>query len=452
VSTPAVLFPRSAYDSLAADLLSTPHLERAAVGFAGLRETTNGPCLLFRDWMPVPHDEYIVQLGNHLEVSAIFWARAAKRARQTGEALVIVHSHPREPGVPTFSPSDDNGERVLVPKLRARASVPVAAIVIGPNGHSARAHLGSGKPRTTAVKIVGEPPHTAGVAVDRQYHRQALALGDVGHAILQELTVGVVGVGGTGSHVAQQLLHMGVGSLLVIDPDHVDDTNLSRLVGARVSDVGARLPKVHVTRRLARSLRARRRLRVMQDSVTDAPAARRLLDCDLVFGCTDSQWARYVLNAVAYQYFVPVVDIGVELQVGSASGGRVSWLLPDLPCLWCRGVLNPEAIRIEQLAPTERAEHVRRGYVSGADVTAPAVVSINGVVASLAVTEFLARWTGFVGDTPRAPELSYRLADGSVRRCIPADDPACSTCSPEGQWGAGDLAPRPWRVRADGPR
>src|SRR5207245_5389807 len=112
------------------------HLERAAVGFAGVCDTSKGMRLLVRDWTPVPDDEYLVQLGYHLEVSPVFWARAAKRARRTGEALVIAHSHPRDPDVPAFSLSDDYGERVLVPKLYARAPVPVAAMVIGPCGHS----------------------------------------------------------------------------------------------------------------------------------------------------------------------------------------------------------------------------------------------------------------------------------------------------------------------------
>ena len=49
---------------------------------------------------------------------------------------------------------------------------------------------------------------------------------------------------------------------------------------------------------------------------------------------------------------------------------------------------------------------------------APAVVSINGVVASLAVTEVLARWTGFAGPAPRAALLLYRIADGVVRQGV----------------------------------
>jgi molybdopterin/thiamine biosynthesis adenylyltransferase len=444
--TTTLIFPPAVYRELADDLLSTPDLERAATAFAGIVETSSGRRLLARDWMPVPPEDYIVQLSNHMEVAPTFWARAAQRARRTGEAIVIAHSHPRDPAIPRFSGSDDYGETVLVPKLQARAEVPVAAIVLGPCGHAVRVHSGGRQAQPAVLRVVGQRVPGKSGAAEARFHRQVLALGDAGQAALANLTVGVVGAGGTGSHVAQQLLHLGVKALVVIDPDHVDETNLSRLVGGRDADVPAVLAKVGVVRRMARGLRAGRRVQALQDTIVDAPAAQRLLDCDIVFGCTDSQWARLVLNDLAYQYFVPVVDLGVELQAGGAMGGRVSWLLPDAPCLWCRGVLDPEVIRVEQLPADERKEHVRRGYITGIDAPAPAVVSINGAVASLAVTEFLARLTGFAGDGPRADELVYRLADGTVRRCGPTRREGCRTCGREGTWGAGELASPPWRM------
>jgi molybdopterin/thiamine biosynthesis adenylyltransferase len=182
--------------------------------------------------------------------------------------------------------------------------------------------------------------------------------------------------------------------------------------------------------------------------VTDEGAARRLLECDVVIGCTDTQWSRTVLNAIAYQYYVPVLDLGVELQTSGAMGGRVTWLAPGVACLWCQEILNGERVRAEQLSPSARADELLRGYIQGLDESAPAVVSINGVVASLAVTELLARTTGFAGPGQRPSTLMYRLADGDVRRISASADPGCPTCGAEGQLGLGDLGTPPWVVES----
>jgi molybdopterin/thiamine biosynthesis adenylyltransferase len=180
--------------------------------------------------------------------------------------------------------------------------------------------------------------------------------------------------------------------------------------------------------------------------VTCKSGAVPLLSCDVVIGCTDNHWSRTVLNAIAFQYYVPVLDLGVELQAEGAVGGRVTWLAPGSACLWCLGILDPERVRVEQLPRTILQEEQTRGYIQGFDVPAPAVVSINGVVASLAVTEVLARWTGFAGPAPRAALLLYRIADGVVRRASPSPRPGCPTCSSAGLLGAGDLDKLPWRV------
>jgi molybdopterin/thiamine biosynthesis adenylyltransferase len=427
------------------DLLSTPHLERAAIGFAGLSINGEDHHLLLRDWVPVPPSEYVVQLGHHLEVSPAFWARHAKRARATGEGLVVMHSHPMDDDIPRFSPSDDAGEAALVPRIHARAAVPVAAVVISPGGEAARVT----DPGRLTVELglqagSGRRAASARCAPDR-FDRQLRVLGREGQAVLSNLSVGVVGAGGLGSHVIQQLSHLGVGRLVVVDPDVVSRSNLSRLVGASRLDPTLRTTKVSVARRVARRVGGPTRVVPIRGSVIDAGPARRLVECDVVVGCTDTQWSRTVLNAIAYQYYVPVLDLGVELQAGGSMGGRITWLAPGSACLWCRGVLDGQRVRAEQLPREALVDEVARGYLPDLDEPAPAVVSINGVVASLAVTELLARVTGFTGREARASQLMYRLADGAVRRTSDVADPRCPTCSASGQLGLGDLGTSPWR-------
>jgi molybdopterin/thiamine biosynthesis adenylyltransferase len=450
--TATLHIPQPLLQEIRGDLLSTPHLERAGLGFAGLTDGTADRRLLLREWAPVPQDEYLVQLGYHLEVNPAFWARHTKRARRSGEALVILHSHPGDDEAPDFSPSDDWGEDRLIPKIHARAPVPVAAVVLSPGGERGRLRDPGGRTHALTVRAPEVVPRRAidGGAFER-FDRQVRALGREGQALLIGLKVGIVGAGGLGAHVAQQLIHLGVGRLLVIDPDRVSPSNLSRLVGASRLDAWFSRRKTKVASRLARRLGGPTRVTEVNGSVTDEMIARRLLHCDVIIGCTDNQWSRTVLNALAYQYYVPVVDLGVELQASGAMGGRVSWLTPGSACLWCMNVLDPQRVRAEQVPKATLQDEVARGYLQGIDEPAPAVVSINGVMASLAVTELLARLTGFAGYGARPGLLVYRLIDGTVRRSAPVSNPTCPTCSPTGQLGLGDLGMQPWSSRPGPP-
>jgi len=448
MTTSAVLrVPESLWDAVMADLLLTPDLERAAVGFAGVRRSDSGMQLLLRDCLHVPTNEYLVQLGHHLEVSPLFWARAAKRCRANNEAMVIIHSHPADPQRPRFSLSDDSGESSLVRKIRARVEVPIAAVVVSPGGVTARLTEG-GAPMAMDVRAVGNiRRRRTADDNDAAFDRQLRALGKEGQSLLRSLKIGVVGAGGLGSHVVQQLVHLGVSEITVVDPDHVAATNLSRLIGASRRDVWLRRRKTRVARRLARRLGGKTQVGEIGEPLATPTAARQLLDCDLIFGCTDNQLSRTVLNTMAFQFYVPVIDLGVELQkAGAVGGGRVTWLAPGGACLWCMGVLDSETVRVEQLPPALRRDDEAHGYIRGVDEPAPAVVSINGVVASLGVTEMLARLTGFAGEALRSSLLLYRLADGAVRRTSPKPEPACPTCSVAGVLGAGDLIPPPWKA------
>ena len=438
--TNQLVMPRALESQLHGQLLDNPAEERLAIVFAGRHRTAAGWRLLGREtWTARPSD-YLVQGAYHLEIEPGFWARAAKRARATGESLVIAHSHPGDAEIPDFSPTDDWGERRLLPKLHARAAGPHATLVVSPGGSRGRLHGADGS--WSPLALGGVVPQAGYVpADDERFDRQQRAVGSEGQAILTSLRVGVVGLGGLGSHVVQQLLHLGVGKLVVVEPDRVEPSNLSRLVGASCADALANEPKVSVARRLADSLDVGTELVLVQGDVRQDGAVNSLLAADFIFGCTDTQLSRLLLNALAHQFYLPVLDLGVELQLGGSMGGRVTVLGPDAGCLWCWGILSAERLRAEQLPQDLRAEYVGTGYVTDLAVEQPAVVSLNGVVASLAVTEMLRRVTGMGGADGAADLLLYRLSDGTVRRAA-SPGRTCPTCAGSST-GAGDLAELP---------
>ena len=79
-------------------------------------------------------------------------------------------------------------------------------------------------------------------------------LGADSDEVLACLTVGLVGLGGGGSHVAQQLAHVGVGHFVVIDDDTIAETNLNRLVGGTLKDVQHAASKIDIAERVIRAI------------------------------------------------------------------------------------------------------------------------------------------------------------------------------------------------------
>ena len=69
------------------------------------------------------------------------------------------------------------------------------------------------------------------MSADR-YSRQSFLGADAEERIAR-CTVAVPGLGGGGSHVVQQLAHIGFQNYIIYDGDRVEESNLNRLVGAK---------------------------------------------------------------------------------------------------------------------------------------------------------------------------------------------------------------------------
>jgi molybdopterin/thiamine biosynthesis adenylyltransferase len=111
-------------------------------------------------------------------------------------------------------------------------------------------------------------------------------LGPRSDAILDGANVGIVGLGGGGSHVVQQLAHMGVGGYVLADPDRIDYTNTNRLVGGTLADVQKRASKVSIAERAIRSLKPDARIVSVVGSWT--VATEQFKTCDVIVGALDS--------------------------------------------------------------------------------------------------------------------------------------------------------------------
>jgi molybdopterin-synthase adenylyltransferase len=282
-----------------------------------------------------------------------------------------------------------------------------------------------------------DPAQRRSSAIAPRFDRSVRAFGVEGQATLASLAVGIVGLGGIGSVVAEQMAHLGVGKLLLLDPDTIEETNLNRVEGATRKDIGR--SKVEIAAEAARRVNPQMDVTSISGNVIVSSDARQILTSDFLFCCTDSYGSRAVINQIAYQYLIPTIDLGVRIQVRKGSvesvTGRVQMLAPGLPCLVCDELLDPEEVRRDLLSDEARA---RDPYIVGAVEPEPAVISLNSAVASLGVTMMLSAVAGL----PVTARHQLILFNKGVVRAA-AGDPSleCVICSARGVLARGDTWP-----------
>ena len=139
-----------------------------------------------------------------------------------------------------------------------------------------------------------------------------------------------------------------------------------------------------------------------------------------------------------------MIDLGVVIAASihgvSHVAGRTQMLAPGLGCLLCGNLLNPEAVRVDLLTDFERQ---RDQYVIGLQEPAPAVISLNGTMASLAVTMFL---SAVVGIPSSARLLNYDAISGTLRPAMIGRHPSCIVCSERGALARSAEWPLPARL------
>lgn len=429
--------------------------EHAALLLCGVREGPDSLTYLVQEVVPLADSDYVDRGALHLSVSPVTLARYAKQARLRGAAVVLVHSHPFA-GHVVASDIDLATEADLCRRvLPARTGQPSGALVIGPGGVDARGWTPRGASAMDRIRVISDrveviycsshgvvrpfdPPRAPSAQLDGATARQELLWGSVGQQLLRGAHIVVVGCGGTGSHVIQQLAHLRVGRMTLIDPDKVEESNLSRLIGATPTDVGR--PKVEILARHVKSINPSIEVTTIANSVLDLDP-RDFNAADVIVCATDGHGSRSLLSDIAIQYLVPVVDLGVEVAPDTTfcAGGGVRVLRPGRGCLWCAQTISPALVREEYLTDDQRDAEAARGYIRGNALPAPSVVALNGVVASLAVLEVCQLLVGMLASGK--DRLLYRAEQRRMTTSALESSSACHVCGQTGILARGDSVP-----------
>lgn len=412
--------------------------------------------------LPVPEEEIVSSSSMHITWSTNSFVRALKAAQDKNLTVAVVHSHPG--GLTEFSIQDDANEPDLIRLAQNRNSSDtqmLSVILTSEEKLIGRLWVSPQKAiPLRMMRLVGEhiqlhyPDRGQGIAAPA-FQRQALAFGKALNQDLSTLRVGVVGCGGTGSALAMLLPKMAVRQIALFDKDIVEESNLNRLHGATLADVQAQRPKVDIVKRALTELGLGVEVRAYQAWVGEAECRDALKACDVLFCCTDDHAGRLLLNRFAYYYAIPVIDMGLAIEVSheetieiKALDGRVTVLAPapKHECLLCREIINPVIARDEALRRNNPLEYERRkaeAYVVGEANPSPAVVLFTTEVAIMAMEELVHRLQGFRGKDGSTAHRVRKFHLSMDRQPAATSNSACPVCGMVGaqSWGRGDVVP-----------
>jgi molybdopterin/thiamine biosynthesis adenylyltransferase len=433
------------YDALRAAVFELPGLEGAAYLLCRFSDAGDTRTLLCRDVVPVEGAHYLARERARLSIVSDSFVSVAKRARREEASILFAHSHPDGPD--HFSDQDDVEEPKLMDFFQARSLPHLSgSLVLTPSTIRGRAWNHGAWFPLDRIRVHGTRIRYFGAASGHDppafFDRQVRAFGPDVQRLLQSLHVGVVGVGGTGSATAEQLVRLGVGRLTLFDGDRLDVSNVNRVYNSRAPDYGrnkARLAKRRLDRiAVGTHIVARSRF------IDEEAVARELRSCDVIFGCTDNHLSRAILVNIAVRYLVPIFDMAVKIvseeQVLRGVEGRVTTLIPGEACLLCRGRIDADVIAAESMSAARHRALVREGYAPELETNSPAVIPFTTAVAAAAVSEMLHRLTGFMGEDRFSSELLLLLHEPRMRTNRTPPDPGC-ICSRAEILAAGDESP-----------
>lgn len=370
--------------------------------------------IIATEYTPVEDTHYIndYSVGAKINSDAIRTAMQRSLKNQTGCFHVHIHDHRGKPtpsrtdikslpgvveSLCNIAPDEANGYLILS-RDSFYAGVKVKGIV---RLQTPKIISAIGKPMLFSFKDTSLP-------VTALYDRQSF-LGPESSLIFDTIKVGIVGYGGGGSHIGQQLTHIGIKNLVVFDGDIVEETNLNRLIGACPSDVKDKTTKTKIAKRAIKKINPKANVVICSERWQQRPEL--IHSCDVVFGAVDSYGERDQLEAECRRYLIPLLDIGMDVHQSEDSpfsmSGQVILSMPGSACMRCFQFLTEKKLALEA---------AKYGKVGGR----PQVVWPNGVLASTAVGLFVNLVTNWTQDQTGPAYLEYDGNTGLIREHIRA--------------------------------
>lgn len=434
------------------------HDEHGAVLAVGSSEDDNHIRLLVREvFLAQDGVDYVPGTRGYRALTAQYVAEKSDFCAAMKLGYLAVHCHGGTDRVKFSSDDLASQERGYPALMDITDGGPVGALVFAENAIAGRVWLpGKSKLELDFMNVVGaknfrlypQPPKHEFIA-NPVYDRSARIFGDVGQQTLSNLNVGIIGLGGVGSLVNEWLARLGVGTIIAIDFDKIETTNLSRVVGATRWDAQALLTKssmpelvkklgtylarfkVDIARRVARTARPNIVYKAIRGNIVDQAIAEELKNVDFIFLAADSMQSRLVFNALVHQYLIPGAQIGAKVSIGEKSkkitdiftASRIVLPIKNAGCLYCNGLISPSKLQEESLTPEERKQ---QRYVDSDEVIEPSVITLNVNASAPIINDFMMMFTGLYSEDMPLP---YILQFPLERQFLTVEATSQATCA-----------------------
>ena len=389
-----IRIPEELCQKIICDLLREHSFASERVGFViGKSKELPGSkiLILITEYLPISDELYINDdtVGARINSEAIRSAMQIAMDRKC--SIFHVHKH-YGTGSPSFSRTDLI-ELPSIAESMVNANPDNVHGVLLLNDDSADVLLkmkpSKGKGLLEKIVRVGYPmtfniQWYQNVKIDEnRYDRQSF-LGEWAQHILSKIKVGVIGLGGGGSHIIQQLAHLGILNYVLFDDDHVENSNLNRLVGATTVDSELKVRKTDIAYRLILGIQPNAQIEIVNKKWQEQTESLQI--CDIILGAIDSFAGRRDIELECRRYFIPYIDIGMDVRILSPDPprlyGQVILSLPGEPCMHCIEYLTDHLLAKEAEKYGDAGKH-------------PQVIWSNGVLASNAIGIFVDLITGW---------------------------------------------------------
>lgn len=206
---------------------------------------------------------------------------------------------------------------------------------------------------------------------------------------LSQLTVTLIGCGGIGAIVAEQLGRLGVKKWVLIDPDRLEFVNLNRMPGATWQMAQHQWSKVEYVKHLIKQIyQTGSCVKAIASAIENESVQTEIAATDLIIVATDNHRSRQIAQELALKYARPLVCLGTHIDVKPDGVPRMYCRVTVPPlggswCLMCGNIINLQRAALESAASAIEHLATRAGYLQG--INDPAVFWLNGICASTAV-------------------------------------------------------------------
>ena len=450
-----IVFLKQDWENLCKQLGKENEKESFAFLLAKSSKTDTNLRLICNELVYANEEDYKVRSLTRITLKRDFLKKIYLKCCDEQYHPIHIHTHPLAQAG-HFSWIDDQNElEVVFPYIdRKIENIWQASIVIGNNSEMLDARIWSSKERKAfpinQIKIIAKDslnvitPCSVPLAKpidEEKYSRSILTVGKQAQQLYMGLKVGVIGIGGLGSIVAELLARLPVKEIILCDHDSLEKSNLNRFIGARAKDIGK--SKTIVVKRSSRLANPDVKVTTISSGIFSLEAQYQLKQADILFGCVDSIAARYVVNGLSSAHYIPYFDLGSGISLENKKiktiGGQVISLIPGRNyCLSCTELFSKQQAAIELMSKEEKKRHIDAGYIDGVDEPEPAVYFLNMQIAAMGVWQMM-RYVSGLGNVKDIVALDS--LNNKIENCLTPENNNCLICSNKGLAGKGDSVP-----------